>query len=74
MKKKKIKLTSNISQRQYDKLLKALFNRIKSDEKCFIKLSNSLEYQQKRWELAEQKHELLESGKVRSTYTAKRKK
>ena len=55
MKKKKIKLTSNISQRQYDKLLKALFNRIKSDEKCFIKLSNSLEYQQKRWELAEQK-------------------
>ena len=46
MKKKKIKLTSNISQRQYDKLLKALFNRIKSDEKCFIKLSNSLEYQQ----------------------------
>ena len=61
--KKTDKEQGNISLKQYDKLLTALFKRIKADERCFKKLSGSLDiltrdidFKNKRWEVAEKNY------------------
>ena len=61
--KKTDKEQGNISAKQYDKLLTALFKRIKADERCFKKLSGSLDiltrdidFKNKRWEVAEKNY------------------